>query len=365
MGLPISRVISRAISSARSVTSSKARRRISPRSRGAVAAHSAWVLAAASIAAIPSSGEASATSQRISPVDGSSTGNVFPSAASRSRPPISSFFGTSSMIRRSRAASPMACSQLPSTAAAPSSTPVRPVRCPLAPHSMPPRRTPRRTSGSCLPSGVVFSPRTAFAPRVAVAPRPDLPTQVPDDSGTAVVVGGGIAGVSAALVLAERGVPVELLEAAPALGGRLGTWRRTLPDGTPVTVEHGYHGFFRQYYTLRAILRRLDTELGFLRDVGGYPIEGRDPAWAPEDFTDLPRVPLANLAALVWKSPSFRLRDLRKVDGREALEMLRYDPVATFAKHDHRTTAELLDAFGFSERGRAMLFEVFAHSFFN
>ena len=211
----------------------------------------------------------------------------------------------------------------------------------------------------------MFSPRTAFAPRVAVAPRPDLPTRVPDDSGTAVVVGGGIAGVSAALVLAERGVSVELLEAAPALGGRLGTWRRTLPDGTGVTVEHGYHGFFRQYYTLRAILRRLDPELGFLRDVGGYPIEGRDPAWAAEDFTDLPRVPLANLAALVWKSPSFRLRDLRHVDGREALEMLRYDPVATFAKHDHRTTAELLDAFGFSERGRAMLFEVFAHSFFN
>ena len=211
----------------------------------------------------------------------------------------------------------------------------------------------------------MFSPRTALAPRVAVAPRPDLPSQVPDDSGTAVVVGGGIAGVSAALVLAERGVPVELLEAAPALGGRLGTWRRTLPDGTPVTVEHGYHGFFRQYYTLRAILRRLDPELSFLRDVGGYPIEGRDPAWAAEDFTDLPRVPLANLAALVWKSPSFRLRDLRKVDGREALEMLRYDPVGTFAKHDHRTTAELLDAFGFSERGRAMLFEVFAHSFFN
>jgi carotenoid phi-ring synthase / carotenoid chi-ring synthase len=211
----------------------------------------------------------------------------------------------------------------------------------------------------------VFSPRTAFSPRAAVAPRPDLPSRVPDDSGAAVVVGGGIAGVTAALVLAERGVPVELLEAAPALGGRLGTWPRTLPDGTPVTVEHGYHGFFRQYYTLRAILRRIDPDLAFLHDVGGYPIEGRDPAWAPEDFTDLPRVPLANLAALVWKSPSFRLRDLRKVDAGEALEMLRYDPVGTFARHDHRTTAELLDALGFSERGRAMLFEVFAHSFFN
>ena len=148
-------------------------------------------------------------------------------------------------------------------------------------------------------------------------------------------------------------------------GAGWGRGRARCPDGTPVTVEHGYHGFFRQYYTLRDVLRRIDPDLGFLRDVGGYPIEGRDPAWAPEDFTDLPRVPLANLAALVWKSPSFRIRDLRHVDAREALEMLRYDPVRTFATHDHRSTADLLDTLGFSERGRAMLFEVFAHSFFN
>lgn len=221
----------------------------------------------------------------------------------------------------------------------------------MTPHAGPPELIPTL--------GCVFSPHTA------VASRPDLPHQVPDGAGGAVVVGGGVAGVSAALILAERGVPVELVEAAPTLGGRLGTWPRTLPDGTSVTVEHGYHGFFRQYYTLRSILRRIDPELGFLRDVGGYPIESRDPQWAPEDFTDLPRLPLANLAALVWRSPSFRLRDLRRVDAREALEMLRHDPVATYARHDHRSTAELLDALGFSERGRAMLFEVFAHSFFN
>ncbi|MFC5063988.1 FAD-dependent oxidoreductase [Actinomycetospora atypica] len=203
-----------------------------------------------------------------------------------------------------------------------------------------------------------------FAPRTAVASRSDLPRQVPDEAAASVVVvGGGVAGVTAALVLAERGAKVELLEAADALGGRLGTWPRTLPDGTRVTVEHGYHGFFRQYYTLRDVLRRIDPDLSFLRDVGGYPVESRE--WESEDFSDLPTTPLANLAALVWKSPSFRLRDLRKVDGREALAMLRYDPVRTFAEHDHRTTAELLDAFGFSERGRAMLFEVFAHSFFN
>lgn len=198
-----------------------------------------------------------------------------------------------------------------------------------------------------------------------VAARPDLPRQVGPDA-TAVVVGGGIAGVSAALVLAERGVQVELLEAAPHLGGRLGTWDRRLADGTDVVVEHGYHGFFRQYDTLRDILRRIDPDLGFLRDVGGYPIESRPSVgWESEDFTALPRTPLLNLVALVLRSPSFRLRELRHVDAGEALAMLRYDPVRTFLEHDHRTAADLLDGLGFSDRGRAMLFEVFAHSFFN
>ncbi|MEJ2887485.1 FAD-dependent oxidoreductase [Actinomycetospora aeridis] len=204
-----------------------------------------------------------------------------------------------------------------------------------------------------------------FAPHHAVAARPDLPHRVGPDA-TALVVGGGIAGVSAALVLAERGVRVELLEAAPHLGGRLGTWDRRLPDGSEVVVEHGYHGFFRQYYNLRDVLRRLDPDLGFLRDVGGYPIASRPSVgWESEDFTALPRTPLLNLVALVLRSPSFKLRELRHVDADEALAMLRYDPVRTFAEHDHRSAAELLDGLGFSDRGRAMLFEVFAHSFFN
>src|ERR1700755_3572498 len=80
----------------------------------------------------------------------------------------------------------------------------------------------------------------------------------------AVVVGGGIAGISAAVVLAERGVAVTVLEAAPTLGGRLGAWPHTLPDGTEQVVEHGFHAFFRHYYTWRDVLRRIDPALGFL-----------------------------------------------------------------------------------------------------
>jgi len=58
-----------------------------------------------------------------------------------------------------------------------------------------------------------------------------------------VVVAGGIAGASAAVVLAERGIPVLICEAADRLGGRLGAHPRTMPDGTVQWVDHGFHGF--------------------------------------------------------------------------------------------------------------------------
>ena len=100
-------------------------------------------------------------------------------------------------------------------------------------------------NGAHAVPGRPVNPRARAAPfrmkpRVLVAPDPSRPSGVP--AGTeAVVVGGGIAGVSAAVVLAERGVAVTLLEAAPTLGGRLGAWPHTLPDGTPQVVEHGFH----------------------------------------------------------------------------------------------------------------------------
>ena len=159
-------------------------------------------------------------------------------------------------------------------------------------------------------------------PRVVVAPDPRRPRTVPDGT-EAVVVGGGIAGVSAAVVLAERGVAVTLLEAAPTLGGRLGAWPHTLPDGTDQVVEHGFHAFFRHYYTWRAILRRIDPELGFLRPVGGYPVLSR--TWAPEDLTGLPAAPPLNLLALFARSPSLGLRDLFGSDTGLASELLAYD----------------------------------------
>lgn len=198
--------------------------------------------------------------------------------------------------------------------------------------------------------------------RAVVTPRADQPWRVPAPT-SAIVVGGGIAGVSAALVLAERGVRVTLLEAADHLGGRLGGWPRTLADGSRQVVEHGFHGFFRQYYTWRAILRRIDPELGFLRPLGGYPVLSR--RWPAEDFASLPGLPPVNLLALLVRSPSLRLRDLRHADRVLASALLEFDRVRTYADFDGMTAAELLDRLALPERARAVLFEVFSHSFFN
>ncbi len=177
-----------------------------------------------------------------------------------------------------------------------------------------------------------------------------------------MVVGGGIAGFSAAVVLAERGVRVTVVEAEDTVGGRLGAWPHRLPDGTEQVVEHGFHAFFRQYYTWRAILRRADPSLAVLRPVGGYPvIAGR---WPDEDLTGLPAAPPLSLLALFARSPSLGVRDLTGANRGLALELLGYHPARTAAALDRISAAEFLDRLSLSERARTMLFEAFARSFF-
>jgi len=50
-----------------------------------------------------------------------------------------------------------------------------------------------------------------------------LPFRTKKDSPVAIV-GGGIAGISAAIILGERGFDVDLFEANNYLGGKLGAW---------------------------------------------------------------------------------------------------------------------------------------------
>ena len=70
-----------------------------------------------------------------------------------------------------------------------------------------------------------------------------------------VVIGGGLAGISAAIRLADAGLEVALLEARPWLGGA--TWsfaRRGL------TIDNGQHAFLRCCVAYRDLLARLGVE---------------------------------------------------------------------------------------------------------
>lgn len=75
-------------------------------------------------------------------------------------------------------------------------------------------------------------------------------------SGRTVVVGGGLAGLTAALGRADRGEEVTLLEARPRLGGLTSSFRRTGPAG-PLAVDTGQHVFLRCCTAYRALLGRL------------------------------------------------------------------------------------------------------------
>ena len=180
-----------------------------------------------------------------------------------------------------------------------------------------------------------------------------------DDHPRVVVVGGGIAGLAAATGLTERGVAVTLLEAHPQLGGRVRAW--PLGDGRR-TMSRGFHAFFRQYYNLRALLRRTDPALERLVPVPDYPLTL---AGGPTDsFARIPRTPPWSILGFVATSPTFRLRELAKVDARAALDLLRVDFPGTYSALDGVSAAEVLDRLRFPAQARHLALEVFARSFF-
>ncbi|WP_402468453.1 FAD-dependent oxidoreductase [Isoptericola aurantiacus] len=177
-----------------------------------------------------------------------------------------------------------------------------------------------------------------------------------------VVVGGGIAGLGAAAILAERGLRVTLLEACDELGGRVRSWPVADPDGEGRTMSRGFHAFFRQYYTLRALLRRADPTLDHLVPVADYPLRRGD--GLTDSFATLPLTPPVNLAAFVVRSPTFPLSALPKVHLPSAVELVSVSYPESHERYDGESAQDFLDRLRFPEGARHLALEVFARSFF-
>lgn len=77
-------------------------------------------------------------------------------------------------------------------------------------------------------------------------------THTPD----VIVVGAGLAGLTAALHLAERGLTVQVLEADIRAGGRVSGKDAVEIDGWQFPSEHGVHGIWSGYVNLQATLAR-------------------------------------------------------------------------------------------------------------
>jgi zeta-carotene desaturase len=67
------------------------------------------------------------------------------------------------------------------------------------------------------------------------------------------IVGAGLAGLSAAVDLVDAGHRVDLYEARPFMGGKVGSW----VDGDGNHIEMGLHVFFFNYANLFALLRKV------------------------------------------------------------------------------------------------------------
>ncbi|MFV8750211.1 FAD-dependent oxidoreductase [Nannocystaceae bacterium ST9] len=174
------------------------------------------------------------------------------------------------------------------------------------------------------------------------------------------VIGSGLAGLGAAAKLAARGFEVVVFERNASLGGKLGAWPTTLPDGTTIGMAHGFHAFFRHYYNLNSFLAEVGVA-GHYRELDDYRIltlDGRSVS-----FKGVATTPLINLISLARKG----VYDFWKVAGRHTgpkmRALLRYDPVATWAEWDTVSYAQ------FAEQARLpndlrLVFNTFARAFF-
>jgi uncharacterized protein with NAD-binding domain and iron-sulfur cluster len=165
------------------------------------------------------------------------------------------------------------------------------------------------------------------------------------------VIGGGLAGITAALDCADAGARVTLLEVRPRLGGAVCSFER---DG--LLIDNGQHVFLRCFHAYRALLARLGSERGvelqprleipLVRPGGEVQVLCRSGLPAP-----------LHLAGTLLRYRHLSLRE-RLGAARAAVALGRLDPGAP--ELDRQTLGGWLAAHGQSPHAMAALWDLIA-----
>ena len=179
------------------------------------------------------------------------------------------------------------------------------------------------------------------------------------DGPEALVVGGGLAGITAALILAERGWQVTLAEARPRLGGRATSYQRG-----ELTVDNGQHVFLRCCTAYLGLLERLGagpgTGMSVLQDRLDIPLRAPDGGTARLRRTGAP-APL-HLAGSLLGYGLLPLRDRARL-GRAALALRFTDPDSPAT--DEQGFGQFMRARGQSTRSLDRLWSVISTATLN
>ena len=195
---------------------------------------------------------------------------------------------------------------------------------------------------------------------VWVEPDQALPDSVESPRSVAVI-GAGIAGMSAATALGERGVNVDLYDANTYLGGKLGSWSVSFSDGSEAVVDHGFHAWFGQYYNFNRFLQRLGLRENF-EVVSEYAVVKDD--GTKSSFKDIETTPALNLVDLALKGVyDWRAIVKDPVASKRMEHLLRYELDPTFEEWDHISFSEFIASAKLSPE-LAVIFTSFTRAFF-
>ncbi len=175
------------------------------------------------------------------------------------------------------------------------------------------------------------------------------------------VVGAGLAGMGAATKLAERGFSVVLIERNDYLGGKLGAWKTTMPDGREIGMDHGFHAFFHNYYNLNEFFSQLGIDRSY-RSIGDYlilSVDGRS-----YSFAKIATTPILNLLSLARHGVYNFWEIAGRHTGPKMEALLRYDREQTFARWDHVSFAEFVEDAQLPDSLKLM-FNTFSRAFFS